>query len=723
MIQKDVNLFLNDRYHTERLKVSQFDTMWQWRFTIYYNNTIWSLPSPASAVLNGKKPDGNVFAFLGTINGNVITVNADVQMTAVAGDVECELSIIHTDQNAVVGTANFILDVEAAPKAPTDISSDSTLPAYEELLRVAAGLPDNIPQYITNWLDQHPEATTTVQDGAITYVKLHSDLAGYLDNKVEPDGAYPELISGHSDELIGDPTYTNADPYTFRHAPSGDYEYNKLIGGTVAWNQLVGSSDTTITVKNGHKYYSIIGGTKAIAQSSGAAISVTGGTDIVIDLTQAFGSTIADYIYSLEQANTGSGVAWFRKYFPNDYYANDPGSLQSVNVSAHKTTGFNLWDEVWRNGYYDKNTGAFHNTNDQITNRYPIKVLPNTEYFISALGGSRVVYLNANKSVISIETKNNLPFTTPANCRYINFNTFTTYGTSYNNDICVNLSNPAKNGTYEPYTCRTYPLDATKQLRGIPKLVDGKLAYDGDIYTSEGKIQRKYGIVDLGTLTWSRQSNNNIHSFQADDSSFKCSGDNAIAGNLITANYTTLPWSSVTTQANNKSIATRGTTDGRIAIQDNSYSDAATFKSAMSGVYLVYELAAPTEESAQKFTSPQMVSAGGMEEYVDAGVTATTPTRDVTIPVGHETQYAQRYKNTINLLLSDIPNTKQSYVFTDGVISSVLHKQGTNTIRTDTFTFSDTTVVEIRSLANNAGVLTLTTDLSTLETDIVYNGG
>lgn len=55
----------------------------------------------------------------------------------------------------------------------------------------------------------------------------------------------------------------------------------------------------------------------------------------VFDLTAMFGSTIADYIYSLEQASAGDGVAWFRKYFPKDYYEYNSGSLESVNVSAH----------------------------------------------------------------------------------------------------------------------------------------------------------------------------------------------------------------------------------------------------------------------------------------------------------------------------------------------------------------------------------------------------
>ena len=39
-----------------------------------------------------------------------------------------------------------------------------------------------------------------------------------------------------------------------------------------------------------------------------------------IDLTKMFGSTIADYIYSLEQSQAGAGVEWFKKLFPDDYY-------------------------------------------------------------------------------------------------------------------------------------------------------------------------------------------------------------------------------------------------------------------------------------------------------------------------------------------------------------------------------------------------------------------
>ena len=56
-------------------------------------------------------------------------------------------------------------------------------------------------------------------------------------------------------------------------------------------------------------------------------------TDIMVfDLTQMFGTTIADYIYSLEQGNAGAGVAWFKNLFPKDYYAYNAGEV--TNVSA-----------------------------------------------------------------------------------------------------------------------------------------------------------------------------------------------------------------------------------------------------------------------------------------------------------------------------------------------------------------------------------------------------
>ena len=59
----------------------------------------------------------------------------------------------------------------------------------------------------------------------------------------------------------------------------------------------------------------------------------------MVDLTAMFGTTIADYVYTLETQTAGSGIAWLQSYgfFTEDYYAYKQNTLESGCVSAHKT--------------------------------------------------------------------------------------------------------------------------------------------------------------------------------------------------------------------------------------------------------------------------------------------------------------------------------------------------------------------------------------------------
>ena len=318
-------------------------------------------------------------------------------------------------------------------------------------------------------------------------------------------------------------------PYQMRTLSGvGSHEsLRKIVGGTVAWNQLVSASAISVTVKNGHKYIAKIGGAWSVAASSGSAISVTGSSDIVFDLTQMFGSTIADYIYSLEQSQAGAGVAWFRNYFSKDYYPYDAGTLKSVQTSAHKT--------------YD-----------------------------------------ADGNVLG-----------------------------------------------------TYPLDSSLTLRGVPKLVDGKLAFDGDIYPPSGEVQRRYGVVDLGTLTWSvSRGGTNYERMFANVSDIKQS-DPANIANILTTKYLTGAANYTYLHTRDKTISLHG---AALYVYDSAFigKTGTEFKTAMSGVYLVYEKATPTTETASPYTEIQSVESGGSEEFVGA-----------TIPVGHESTYPRTLADTM----------------------------------------------------------------------------
>ena len=249
---------------------------------------------------------------------------------------------------------------------------------------------------------------------------------------------------------------------------------------------------------------------------------------MLIDLTQMFGSTIADYIYSLEQATEGAGVAWFKKLFPNDYYAYNAGELLSVEgLSAH-------------------------------------------------------VMRDADNNVIG-----------------------------------------------------NYPLDSSLTLRGIPKLdASNNLYYDGDEYTSDGKVKRKYGVVDLGTLDWARYSDGAGY-FAVSETKIplkpKRPVNSSTKANAICSKYVVEPTSNIYLPGFiDKSIGFH--TNGALIAQDTAYTNATTFKAAMSGVMLVYELATPTTQTATPYTNPQIVSKYGTLEYVTNSI----------VPVGHKTTYLTR---------------------------------------------------------------------------------
>ena len=56
----------------------------------------------------------------------------------------------------------------------------------------AMGSPsdEQVAGAVGDWLDDHPEATTTVEDGAITKAKLDSNLQGTVDDVADLKSAF-----------------------------------------------------------------------------------------------------------------------------------------------------------------------------------------------------------------------------------------------------------------------------------------------------------------------------------------------------------------------------------------------------------------------------------------------------------------------------------------------------------------------------------------------------
>jgi hypothetical protein len=180
---------------------------------------------------------------------------------------------------------------------------------------------------------------------------------------------------------------------------------------------------------------------------------------------------------------------------------------------------------------------------------------------------------------------------------------------------------------YEPYESHSYPLDPNLELRGLFKLdANNNLYAEGDVYESSGNVSRKYGVVDLGTLNWGYNSTDAF--FYTPVSGIKPIATNNEYANMICPKYKT---TALAIDFGDKSITLTAGNTPRLRAKDSAYTTLADFKAAMSGTYLVYEKSEASTETAQPYATPQVVNPLGTEEYID--------TRDVPVPVGHETFY------------------------------------------------------------------------------------
>lgn len=485
-----------------------------------------------------------------------------------------------------------------------------------------------------------------------------TDVNTALESKAEIDGNYDELTAGTAKAVLSTTYESDSEPYNFRRSKSNGNRKSveKLVGGTIAWNQIVNTNFTSVTIPSGHKYVACINFEWEVSSSDGATISVDGANnDMVFDLTAMFGSAIADYVYNLETATAGEGVAWFRRYFPKDYYAYSEPTFIHSKISAMETVGFNQWDEEWELGSYSIADGEKISNNTLIRSTNFIPVFPNTTYYIK---GSMLIYAyGADKSYLSGKYTRNVTngtYTTDSECHYIRFNCGSAYGTTYKNDICINISDPTRNGTYEAYKKHTYAVDNI-DLKGIFRLDSNNELYaDGDTYEPSGKHETDWAEIDMGTLNWVyiESSANFYAGLPANAMSQISRGRDALCTKYevvkpeTTASFATLD--KVCNVLNSAFSSTK-----RVFLRDSAYTDATALKTALNGVMLLYPIT-PTTESVDPYQQIQVVDTHGTESMVDE--------RDVAVPMGHETHYYEDIAKKVSEMLPSPPTVAGNYV-------------------------------------------------------------
>ena len=129
------------------------------------------IPAGATVKMKATKPSGFGFVVTGTVSGDNVTFTTTETMTNESGRFQAELVITYGDD--VIGSANFFLEGEPNPHPDGTVDGDAENPTLEHI--------DVIVTRATNdWLDDHPEATTTVQDNSLTTAK-------YVDGSITTD--------------------------------------------------------------------------------------------------------------------------------------------------------------------------------------------------------------------------------------------------------------------------------------------------------------------------------------------------------------------------------------------------------------------------------------------------------------------------------------------------------------------------------------------------------
>lgn len=393
---------------------------------------------------------------------------------------------------------------------------------------------------------------------------------------------------------------------------------------------------------------------------------------MVIDLTAALGSTIADYVYSLETATAGAGVAWFKKYFPGIYYGYCEPHFEHVHTSAKETVGFNLWDEEWELGTLNSN-GEKRSSTTSIVTKNMIRILPGTTYcFNSPTGTGRTCYYDGGGNHINADVafSRNSTFVTPSNARYMMFVLTAAYGTTYSHDICINLHGD-RDGEYEAYRKRTYPLDSSLTLRGIPMLDSAnRMYYYGDIYRHDGSGERKWtevvydGSSDEGWTLNGNIEDLNIFQITVNDI-IQVNNDNTDNTNVKADSLTTVSaYNATHTGRQPKTIAVVSNKRVFISLTASDVTSLADFKTWLSNnpVTVIYRLNTPEPFTAEPYQSPMVVDPLGTEEFVDYGVEEGT--RDVSIVVGHSSEYPADLRGKLQRLPSPT-GTNGDYIVTE----------------------------------------------------------
>ena len=426
-------------------------------------------------------------------------------------------------------------------------------------------------------------------------------------------------------------TYTTADVVATNNGDG-----SMTLNGTANATNSVQLSLATRPIKNGHVYLFRLGngitfptgarmtlsgvnlgsGSEAIYKRTTAdtnlyfRIDFSNGTvfnnwkiwPAIHDLTSLFNPTIADYAYSLEQAQAGSGIAWLKSFgfFTEDYYPYATSKLESVQTSAHVIKDANgnvvrtypTSDVILRGitelvGNEIRYNGDTYDPDGTVTRYWGERTYQSgdaSDGSTMITDGTTTVYKLTTPTTESAD-----PFTSPFILEEGGTESWTDAGTRDFEMPVGNVSEYSDEFAITGWTGTNIyfgDVQGTADETVAVSWTSEGTVYKGILNALTGKITVTHASVDLGTMSWTKvsgtfRSSNNVMKAPSTDaycSRYTVAADNTEDMSLSIQIFNNFP---------------------TVIIKDSVYSSltGAEFKEVMDGVQLVYEKATPSEVS------------------------------------------------------------------------------------------------------------------------------
>lgn len=186
------------------VKVSQYDQYSRTIiFDLYDGSIEYEIPSGSTITVRGTKPDKTGFEYPCTFDSNRVQFDIEPQQTILSGNVPCELRI--TSNDMIVGTCNFIINVEETPLDEGTIISDTELPLIEEASQAAVIAKGAAAQA----LDSANRAEEVLSSAVKSVNGETPDTNGNVDVVALPDGGTQGQVLTKQSSTDGDASWEN----------------------------------------------------------------------------------------------------------------------------------------------------------------------------------------------------------------------------------------------------------------------------------------------------------------------------------------------------------------------------------------------------------------------------------------------------------------------------------------------------------------------------------